>query len=46
MTDHPSDPVPDAELGDLEDHAVPVDLLELHEALEAQAMGLLPPAGD
>lgn len=33
--------VPESEQGDLADHHVPADLLELHEAIEARDAGLL-----
>lgn len=38
----PTTAVPDCEQGDLDDHTVPADLLELHEALEALAAGFPP----
>lgn len=36
------DDVPVSEQGDLDDHTVPADLLELHEALEALNAGFSP----
>ena len=40
----PTDEVPEEEQGDLDDHSVPAELLELHEALEALNAGF--PPGD
>lgn len=37
----PIDEVPESEQGDVDDHAVPADLLALHEALEAADAGLI-----
>lgn len=38
----PADHVPAEEQGDLDDHTVPADLLQLHEAIEAINAGFPP----